>query len=138
MDLADLVHAVVSAGRWISALMSLLFVFAAVVQWNDPDPLLWILAYLSTALLAGFHAARGAAPAKACFALAGALAAGSALLVGSLLQADAGAFTSFSMKDETAEEARECIGLLLAALYALVLGLEVRRAGRQPLGTSPS
>ena len=42
--------------RWASAAMALLFSSAAVVQWNDPDPLPWIVAYCATAYLAARRA----------------------------------------------------------------------------------
>jgi hypothetical protein len=114
--------------RWVSAGMAPLFVFAAAVQWNDPDPLPWIAAYLATALLAGRHALGKPAPLSASAGLGLALAVWALMLSPSVLQADAGAYTAFSMQDRIAEEARESIGLWLAASYLAWLAWSLRRA----------
>lgn len=37
--------------RWISLILSLLFWSFAALQWNDPDPLVWIAVYGLTAVL---------------------------------------------------------------------------------------
>jgi hypothetical protein len=97
------------------------------VQWNDPDPLPWIAAYSATALLAGRHALGSPAPLSASAGLGLALAVWALLLSPSLLQADAGAYTAFSMQDRIAEEAREAIGLWLAAGYLAWLAWSLRR-----------
>ena len=36
--------------RWINAPLSLYFLFAAAVQYNDPDPVHWMLLYLASAV----------------------------------------------------------------------------------------
>ena len=121
-----------TGARSFSAGMALLFVLAALLQWNDPDPLPWMLTYGAVALLAGAHATARIAHAGVCVALAVALAAGALSLSGSLLEADRGAFTRFEMKDTVAEEAREALGLWIASGYALWLALRSRRPTRRP------
>ncbi len=39
----------------VDILVTLVFLFFAYVQWNDPDPLIWILVYLSVALIPMSH-----------------------------------------------------------------------------------
>lgn len=43
--------------RIINIILSILFVLFAIVQYNDPDPWLWILIYLFMALISGLAAA---------------------------------------------------------------------------------
>lgn len=52
------------AYRVLNAAWCLLFVYAVSVQFNDPDPVRWILAYGVGAALSGFAAARGWAPVR--------------------------------------------------------------------------
>ena len=37
--------------RWIAAILSLLFLLFVALQWNDPDPLVWVTVYGLTAVL---------------------------------------------------------------------------------------
>lgn len=48
--------------RVLQVLMAALFVMAAAVQYNDPDPLIWILIYSGSALLCLLTAARQPTP----------------------------------------------------------------------------
>ncbi len=42
------------AGMWIANIgMGVLFAIGAMVQWNDPDPLGWILVYMAAAIACG-------------------------------------------------------------------------------------
>jgi hypothetical protein len=106
--------------------MSLLFGVAAAVQWNDPDPLLWVAPYCATALFAGLHAKgrRVTPPGPALLGLL--LAAWALSLTPSVLEAGAGAYTAFAMKDRVAEETREAVGLWLAAGYLAWLAVRSR------------
>ena len=107
--------------------MTLLFLAAALLQWNDPDPLLWIAAYGGTAWLTARHALGKRVPMLACSALGLALAAWALSLSPSMLEVDAAAYTTWAMKDRLAEEARESIGLWLAAASLGWLTLAIRR-----------
>lgn len=40
----------------VDIIIAVLFVLFAIVQWNDPDSLLWIIMYLLVAVVAGFSA----------------------------------------------------------------------------------
>lgn len=114
-----------SAFRKASAAMALLFAFAAFVQWNDPDPVAWILLYGLAATLAAL-AARG----RARFvpnAAAAALFTGLAIWWAPSLESARGeAFTSVRMQATEDEEPRETIGLLLCAVWTAVTAVRVR------------
>ncbi|MBW2425918.1 MAG: hypothetical protein JRG86_16845 [Deltaproteobacteria bacterium] len=102
------------------------FLIAAAVQWNDPDPLLWILGYLLAAGLSAFAAAGRvavlpSAGAAAIFAL------WFLSLAPSLFAAERAAFTSFQMQASSHEEPREAVGLLLAAGWCGALACWARR-----------
>jgi len=109
----------------LSGLFALLFGSAALLQFNDPDPALWVAAYASAAGLAA-----AAALHKAHFWIAAPLAALFALwtasLLPSLLASESAAFTSFRMHSPSHEEGREAIGLLLCAAYASWLAFTCR------------
>lgn len=101
--------------RWLYVFVALLFACFAVVQYNDPDPLIWILAY-------GYAAAVTIPPIFGRHTLWPAL--GLALYLG-------WSFTLIGTVDAhwiEVEEARESLGLLLAALWmGVLLYLWVRR-----------
>lgn len=108
--------------------MLLLFLFAAVVQLNDPDPLKWVGLYLLAAAacvldLRGRH--------NTWFSVSVTLiATGWALLIaprvlGSVPFRDM--FGAWEMKDTGIEESREMYGLALVALWmALQIGYAKR------------
>jgi len=106
--------------RILSGVMSALFLYAAVVQWNDPDPILWTVGYL---VACGLSAA--AAAGRTLWIPS--LVAASLFLVWfltlapSLIGADAAAFQSLEMKAASHEEPREAIGLLLCAAWTAYL-----------------
>ncbi|MBK7948440.1 MAG: transmembrane 220 family protein [Deltaproteobacteria bacterium] len=109
--------------RWLDGAFFLLFLLAVAVQYNDPDPLVWITGY---GIAAGLSLA-------ACFGLFPVLPN---LLAGfgfslwflsfatTLPGAPVEAFTSFKMTAASHEEPREAIGLLLAAVSTF--GLAIR------------
>lgn len=120
-----------SAFRKASAAMALLFAFAALVQWNDPDPVAWILLYGLAATLAGLAARSRArfAPNAAAAALFAALAIWWAPSLGT---ARGEAFTSVRMKASQDEEPRETIGLVLCAVWTATTAAVVRRRRSTP------
>ena len=122
------------AFRAACAVVAALFFLGAVVQWNDPDPLRWMLIYLAAAV-ASLLAATGRTPwplsaAVAVVALlwAATLAPGvlGRVRMGELVEA-------WEMKDDEVEAGRETYGLLLIFAWASVLtatGLRGRRRAR--------
>ena len=114
------------SGRGMRALMVVFFLGAAAVQYNDPDPFLWMGIYLSamglTLALPRRPALRRPAQLAALAALVGAVLLG-------LVAHEAGALTAALQgrpMEETVgiEEAREAGGLLIVALW---LGWMTRR-----------
>ncbi len=105
--------------RIAAGVMCAVFVASASVQWNDPDPLVWIGLYGLAALLAGAAAAGQVplVPNAGAFVLFVVL---TALWLPSLQTARPEAFASLEMKESRDEEPRETIGLALCALWSLV------------------
>jgi hypothetical protein len=115
--------------RALAAIMTALFLFAASLQLNDPDPLRWIALYgaasaLSVAEVLGRTRFRVALLAALGFA------AGALVGLPELLRARAEAFTSFHMQSLADEVARESLGLLLCALWSGLLAWRARPTGR--------
>ncbi len=102
-----------------AGVMCALFVASAVVQWNDPDPLVWIGLYGLAAVLAAVAASGRVpfVPNLAAFVLFTIL---TALWIPSLATARPEAFTSIQMQASRDEEPRETVGLALAAIWSLV------------------
>jgi RsiW-degrading membrane proteinase PrsW (M82 family) len=110
--------------RGASALMGLVFLFAVVVQYNDPDALAWMVLYAAAAVACGLAAggrlpARGAVPA---------LVAGAALVwAGALVVADGRLasptrlFGAWEMADDAIERSREVGGLVIVTVWMSVL-----------------
>ena len=106
---------------------ALLFTVGALVQFNDPDPRLWILAYASAAALSAAaalgHSLRG--PNVAAAIVFGVWFLSLATRLG---PAPKEAFTSFRMQAESHEEPREAAGLALLAGWSAVLAYRGRPA----------
>ncbi|HEX8693799.1 MAG TPA: transmembrane 220 family protein [Longimicrobium sp.] len=115
------------AFRLINLPMAALFVFAAAVQYNDPDPLRWMALYLAAAAACGLAAAGRlprwlpAAVGLAALAWAAALAPG---VWGRVRPGDL--FAEWEMANTAVEEARETGGLLIVAAWMLVLAVVPR------------
>ena len=116
--------------RILSSLFCALFVLAAVVQWNDPDPLLWIMGYLSAAMLSA-GAAWGRSWTRANAGAAVIFGLWFAMLAPSLMQAERAAFETFQMSEADHEEPREAVGLGLAAGWCAALALYARKKNRE-------
>jgi hypothetical protein len=115
----------IASGGW-----ALLFVFAAAVQWNDPDPVRWTLGYGAVAAVSA-AVAFGARPlVPAVLVLAGVLVA-FGFFAPSLRHATPEALASFGMSGAAEEEeAREAIGLGLAAAWMGVVVVALVRGRR--------
>jgi hypothetical protein len=109
--------------------MAALFVLSMAVQYNDPDPFVWMLAY--------------AVPASLCVTasldrLAFRLAAVSAIAYATLavywlpsvLGVSVAALTHIGMDSQQDEEAREGLGLLIAAVWLSVMAAWTARTKR--------
>lgn len=108
--------------RIVSGLFAAIFVLAAGLQWNDPDPLVWIVGYLAAAVLSG-AAALGRTPWAANAVAAAVFGIWFLTLAPTLPGADTEAFSSFEMKASDHEEPREAIGLLLCMGWCGVLAV---------------
>ena len=115
--------------RILSGFFCAIFVLAAAVQWNDPDPILWIIGYFSAATLSA-GAASGRAWTQANVGAAVILGVWFATLAPSLMQAEPAAFESFEMSAAQHEEPREAVGLGLAAGWCAALALYTRKKTR--------
>ncbi len=112
--------------------MAAVFLFGAIVQVNDPDPLPWIVVWLAAAAVC-LIAARGTPRLWQPVAVA-LIALGWALLIE--LQASGRApflelFAEWEMRDEVVEETRETYGLLLIGAWMLVVTGQLLRSRRQ-------
>ncbi len=105
-----------------------LFVFAALLQANDPDPLVWIAGYLVAAVLAGGAAAGRSWP-MANLVASLLFAAWFLTLAPSLVTAESAAFSEFRMTRAHHEEPREAVGIGLCAGWCA--GMAWRAASRR-------
>jgi hypothetical protein len=119
--------------RFVAGFFALVFVFAAAVQWNDPDPLPWIAGYLCAAgLSAAAVVGRMSWGVSALAAMAYTFWFLS--LAPSLVGADPAAFQSLQMREASHEEPREALGLALCAGWSAALAWIARnRAQRAPV-----
>lgn len=117
--------------------MASLFGFAAVVQFNDPDPIRWMAVYGAACALCVLSIVRGAVPPLlALAAAAAAFAWAVSIVAGGPGASEYGRmFDGWEMRSVPVEEAREATGLLLMAGWMTVLGSRgmrgrASRAGR--------
>ena len=115
---------------WLAAngLMLLMFVFSVIVQYNDPDPWLWMLVYGVAAvvcareLMGKTRWEAAAAVGIIAFIWAGTI---SPRVIG--VVPFASMFEEFEMKNAQVEESREMYGLLLITLWMLAVAFVARR-----------
>lgn len=115
-----------SAMRLLAGLLAVLFLYAVVVQFNDPDPVQWMLVYGAAAVLSALAAARRLAFWPPLVLAGVALAWAGAVLPPALAQ-------DLSL---AAEEPRELFGLLIVAGWSA--GLAVWARVSRPAAASPS
>jgi len=121
--------------KWAAGFFSALFAVAAAVQWNDPDPLFWILGYGAASVLSALAAAgRVSVLPNAIAAIVFLLWFAS--LAPSLVAAPNEAFMSFEMRERSHEEPREAVGLVLCAVWSGVLVVWSRRRRVEVDGTA--
>lgn len=121
-----------SAGRaLVGGLAALAFVGFAAVQLNDPDPIAWVAVYGLAAGLGVAHAV-GRAPRRLAWAFSAICLLWALTLVPAGLGAPPRAIvTDLAMHAPGVEEAREALGLLIAAAWGVAVA---RSATRRELG----
>jgi hypothetical protein len=116
--------------RFLDLMMSSLFALAAAVQFNDPDPIRWITIYgAACALSLVVFFRRRLWPAAAVTVLV--VAVGWAALIalgGPDVSEYRHMFDAWEMKSPSVEEAREASGLLIVAVWMIVLLIRARRS----------
>lgn len=119
--------------RVAAYLFAAVFTLGAVVQFNDPDPAIWIAGYavgagLSFAAALGHRLfiAHAIAAIVFCFWFA--------TIASSLVGAPDEAFTSFKMQAESHEEPREAAGLALLCLWNVALAISAHNNAAAAVG----
>ncbi|HSC27336.1 MAG TPA: transmembrane 220 family protein [Vicinamibacterales bacterium] len=109
--------------RILSAGMAAVFALGVIVQYNDPDPLRWMLVYGAACALSCWAAVQRSVPILAASALGlVALVWGLSLeagVYGRVMPAEL--VEAWEMKDERVETAREAGGLLIVGAWAFFL-----------------
>ena len=104
------------------------FILAAAVQWNDPDPLPWMVIYLSAASMCFLSLVHRQVLWLPSILLLFSLGWAFYLLSSIVGHVSLYEITeSLSMKTRAVEEAREIGGLLLVALWATIVWIIERR-----------
>lgn len=118
--------------RWVNLAVAAVFVWCATVQFNDPDPVVWIAVYTAAAVMAGL-AAVGLYYAPALLLLGVIVLVWMGTLVGGvsefLAQGDAGLlFTGMSPERPYVELTREFLGLGIVLVSCAIYFWLGRRA----------
>lgn len=125
-----------SSFRYANVLMTVIFLISAAVQYNDPDGVLWILAYGAAAAVCIGYAMGRAQGWHAWVVTIGALIWAATLIPGFWAQVSAAdLFGSMSMKTPAVERAREFGGLMIIAVWCTLIA---RRIARQTNDTRPA
>jgi len=103
------------------------FAFAIAVQYNDPDPLFWMVMYTPPALLS-WLAFRGRFRLEVTVLAFGAYVLLALYWSPALLQAGRESFTSWKMGTAADEEVREASGIAICALWTGALAWRARKA----------
>lgn len=120
--------------RVLDVLFAALFLFAASLQWNDPDPVRWVLIYTAAAAacVAALRRPRSwMLPGAVALVALGWAFALAARVVGQVELRSIFAEFKMTRSDPLQEEAREAVGLLLVAAWCAVLGVRAVRARRR-------
>jgi hypothetical protein len=113
----------------LNILMLLMFVFSVVVQYNDPDPIVWMPVYAAAAVACGLelaHRLRWWMPALIGLSSVVWAATIAPHVFGQVPFMDM--FSAWEMKNEGIEESREMYGLLIVAVWMVVLAVANRRS----------
>ena len=115
-----------------NALMLLAFLFSVTVQYNDPDPVRWMAIYGAAAVVCGLELARrtrGSLPAAVALVALGWAATIAPRVLGKVRFGDM--FAEFEMHNVGVEESREMYGLVLVALWMMLVWLAATRRRAQ-------
>ena len=113
--------------RVVSGVCAAVFGFSAAVQWNDPDPLPWIVGYGAVAVVSA-AVAFGARPRWTSVAVLVPVLGAFLWWAPAFQHFSLDALGSFGMSGAASEEeVREAIGLGLAAVWMAVLVLRLSR-----------
>ena len=115
------------AMRLVSLAMAALFVYSVAVQYNDPDPIIWMAIYGGAALFSILCTFR-----RIPFALL--LVYG---LVSLIWAATIAPLVIGKQSLIDSEEGREMLGLLLVTVWSFVVAAFVRRQSREKSGAKP-
>ena len=112
--------------RIMSAVIAVFFAFAAAVQYNDPDPSIWMLLYGVASVLSAGGVVCGSVPMRAAVTMS-IVALVMALIIGSRVYGKAAfpeIFQGWEMKSPTSEALREASGLLIVSIWMVVLSMQ--------------
>ena len=116
--------------RFLDLTMALLFAFAAALQFNDPDPIRWIAIYSAACVLSLLAATQGrVVPAVSLAVFAIAIVWAALIAFGGPAASEYGhMFDAWEMKSPSVEEAREASGLVIVAVWTMILFIRARRS----------
>jgi hypothetical protein len=114
--------------RGVNWTMCGLFLMSLVVQWNDPDPVRWMAIYGAALAVCLVVALRGriVAGVPVLVAVIALLWSVATIASGPAITAYSHVFDAWEMKSISVEEAREATGLLIVAVWMLVVVLGER------------
>jgi hypothetical protein len=118
--------------RTIAGLIAVLFAYAAVLNFNDPDPVRWVAIYGAAGLVSLLAAATGAVPSAAPAAIAIVALVWGIALAARVPNMDVYThmFDQWEMTSTTVEEAREACGLFIVAGWMAVVAAVLWRGAR--------
>ena len=112
-----------SARAWTVAnsIMLLMFLFSAVVQFNDPDPLPWMAIYIAAAIVCALEVRRKTPPWAPIGLAVIALAWAGWIATRARDVPIIALFAEWEMRNIRVEEAREMYGLAIAGIWMLAI-----------------
>lgn len=115
-----------------NALLGALFIFAAALQYNDPDPVRWMAIYVAAALPCGLAlAGRSNRVLPAIVGLVSLTWAVTYLFRGVPTVSPLHMFDEWEMKNQTVVETREMFGLVIVTGWMIVLAVDAQMARRR-------
>ena len=129
--------------RVLAAVMGVLLMLAAAVQYDDPDPIRWMAAYGLGGIASGLASVKRCPEWLVALAFA-VLAVWGLAIIPAILQFRTESVTEMSRGTVVDEEAREALGLFIGAAWCGALWYWLRRerrtptSGRDSAGREPS
>jgi len=116
--------------NWV---MLVIFIFGAIVQYNDPDPLIWTLVYLGAAVATALTLLHSPRWQVAALVSAGTILWGLSIAPRVIGQVPfMSMFGAWEMKNIGIEESREMYGLFMIGAWCVVMTLAALRRSRNP------